>query len=658
MRKAIAIIILFSALFFWVDTAACENKNGDYREEQYRLYHILAENKEQLNSLIQSFNSLLAETDDPYKSAIILADDASKKDPLKRRWGDLGWVSRGNFPKEFDETVFSLKEGEHAAFSTPLGYHFVILMHIRKPGYYPAGRTKDRGMAFIQGGEFYAGFNKKEVKERYSIWEKYIKPSVNQDKPGWAEYINQTYRKTNVESFYIDKYETTYKEYKDFLKATGYKPLPEWIEKFIPGDDYPVVGVSWYDADAYCRWKGKRLPAQDEWELAARGKIRRKYPWGNRHPDGKNGNFGDVNSDVAWKNIFYDDGYKYLAPADSYSKGVTPEGVYNLGGNAREWTSSINRETGEAITKGGSFENAFDDMMAADQRAFKLGAINNTLGFRSAYSDPENKKDPSMRYPVIIICGDMHKQIDMHKKLQGAGFPPEKLWLYQYADASGEMKNIEELTDSVKKFLYSALKDTGSGKVQILAYAQGAVLAHATIKKYNLYNLIHAAAYIAGPFHGNVKHTYLEALKGFPISSNLAPGSDFLKDMNIPDETPYNILENEAMGSFGVKYLVIYDDYSSPLAGAINHKLNRPEESSKLYIPFLSDKAIKYDAMYDRDKDGFMDETHGGPDRDDNNPSIFPGAQEIPGDNIDQDCNGMDLLPVKGKDCMAPLKHD
>jgi hypothetical protein len=110
------------------------------------------------------------------------------------------------------------------------------------------------------------------------------------------------------------------------------------------------------------------------------------------------------------------------------------------------------------------------------------------------------------------------------------------------------------------------------------------------------------------------------------------------------------------MGSFGVKYLVIYNDRSSPLSGAINHKLNRPEESSKLYIPFLSDKAIKYDAMYDKDKDGFMDEAHGGPDRDDNNPSIFPGAQEIPGDNIDQDCDGMDLLPVKGKDCITPVK--
>ena len=51
-----------------------------------------------------------------------------------------------------------------------------------------------------------------------------------------------------------------------------------------------------------------------------------------------------------------------------------------------------------------------------------------------------------------------------------------------------------------------------------------------------------------------------------------------------------------------------------------------------------------------------MDASYGGADYDDNNPSIFPGAKEVPGDNIDQDCNDMDLLPKKGKDCLVPIK--
>jgi len=605
----------------------------------------------------------------------------SEKDPLGRRWGDLGWVSRGKFPEEFDRKVFSLKEeGAYTAFSTPLGWHFVMLMHIREPGHYSSAKIKNtieikpenekKDRAFIKGGEFYAGYNKKEIKERYLIWEKYIKPHVNQDKPGWLEYVYQTYHKAKVKSFYIDKTEVTYKEYKQFLSATGHRNLPEDIEKTIPGDDYPVVGVSWDDADAYCKWKLGRLPTQDEWEFAARGKARRKYPWGNNPPEGKKGNFADTNSDVAWRNIYYDDGYRYLAPVKSYPEGATPEGVYELGGNAKEWTSTVNLEKDTAVTKGGSFQNAFEDMLSADQRAYKLGSREPALGFRCVYD--------INHYPVIMISGNKRGSGDwmgknpgnasgetnVYKKFMEAGFLPEELWQYQYTTEGKEMKNIEELTDGLKKLIYSVLKDTKSGKVQILAHAEGAVLAHAAIKKYNLYNLIHAAVYIAGPFHGKPECTYAKALEGKPVCSNLAIDSDFLKDMNLPDETPYNILEKEPAGNLKVKYMTISNDKLSSLSGSSSYRLNRldsdglrcSEKSSRLFIPFLSDEAVKYDILYDKDRDNFMDASYGGADYNDSDPSVFPGAPEIPGDNIDQDCNDMDLLPKKGKDCMVPIK--
>ncbi|OGW75965.1 MAG: hypothetical protein A2Z72_04695, partial [Omnitrophica bacterium RBG_13_46_9] len=674
-----------------------------------------------------------------------IADYASRHDSLRRRWGDLGWVSEGRFPKEFDQKVFSLKkEGMYTTFSTVMGYHFVMLMHIREPRAYLFDEVKKyiksklegqriylgkavpkkakNGMVFIPDGEFYAGFNDEEIEERRETWEKIVKPYVkDQERPGWEKYIYHTYHKARVGPFYIDRYEVTYGEYKEFLRATGHRRLPENIEKFIPGDNYPVVGVSWYDADAYCKWKGKRLPTQDEWEFAARGVDRRKYPWGDEPHDGTRGNFADINSDTEWRNKSYDDGYGFLAPARSYPKGSTPEGIYNLGGNVKEWTATVDWKSKTAITKGGSFRNAYDDMLAADQRPYRLKTIDYAIGFRCArdiesdslsrdFVEPASKiyKIPAefklsagggknmvgtrllKHYPVIMIPGNRRsiedwrgenpgnaeEGINVYNRFIDAGFSPHELWLYQYTQKNREMKNIEELTDGLKWFIYSILRHTKSSKVQILAHGEGAVLAHAAIKKYNLYNLIHSAVYIAGPFHGSVRYTYTKALMGSPVCSNLAVSSDFLQDMNLPDETPYNIFEDEGKNGSGVKYMAIYnnrpngDDFfpdnpdSSSLSGALNCQLDWLDhdglrcsrDSSNLFIPFLSDEAVKYNPAYDRDGDGFMAESHGGPDRDDNDPSVFPGAPEIPGDNIDQDCNGMDIIPEKtGKDILTPV---
>lgn len=292
-------------------------------------------------------------------------------------------------------------------------------------------------------------------------------------------------------------------------------------------------------------------------------------------------------------------------------------------------------------------------------------------------------------YPIIMIPGNKRTKMDwlgenpgnakgnvnVYKKLLQAGFLPQELWLYQYTKKGKEMRNIEELTDGLKWFIYSILWYTHSNKVQILAHGEGAILAQATIKKYHLFNLIHAVVYIAGPFHGSEKYTYIKALRGSPVCTNLAIGSDFLQDLLLPDETPYNIFENENTNEIGIKYMTISngllygDKYfqenpDSPiLLGAKNYKLNYldhdglrcDEASSNLFIPFLSDKAIKYNPKYDKDKDGFTDVKYGGIDCNDNNPSIFPGAPEIPEDNIDQNCNQMDLLKTMGKDCLEPI---
>ena len=83
----------------------------------------------------------------------------------------------------------------------------------------------------------------------------------------------------------MDVTEVTVGQFKKFLKSSGYKPAEpiDWTElyKSSPTDDLPMIYVSWFDAIAYCKWVGKRLPAKKEWEFATRGSlVDKEFPMG------------------------------------------------------------------------------------------------------------------------------------------------------------------------------------------------------------------------------------------------------------------------------------------------------------------------------------------------------------------------------------------
>ena len=83
-----------------------------------------------------------------------------------------------------------------------------------------------------------------------------------------------------LDSYLIDKYEVSNKDYGDFIKAKVIGPA-YWDDPRLNKPEQPVVGVNWEDAKTFCEYRGKRLPTEAEWEKAARGPKANLYPWGN-----------------------------------------------------------------------------------------------------------------------------------------------------------------------------------------------------------------------------------------------------------------------------------------------------------------------------------------------------------------------------------------
>ena len=144
-----------------------------------------------------------------------------------------------------------------------------------------------------------------------------------------------------LDPIYMDTTEVTVGQFKKFLKSSGYKPKDpiDWVNKVYvvsPTDKHPMIWVSWFDAVAYAKWAGKRLPTEAEWEFAARGGlVGKEYPWGgldlprDDSPAREYANFKDTGGRDKWI---------ALAPVGSFKP--NGYGLYDMSGNVQERCAS------------------------------------------------------------------------------------------------------------------------------------------------------------------------------------------------------------------------------------------------------------------------------------------------------------------------------
>jgi serine/threonine protein kinase/formylglycine-generating enzyme required for sulfatase activity len=291
------------------------------------------------------------------------------------------------------------------------------LMYVEKNGYAPIQRTLSTASYHV-----FVGMRGVSVEDK--LTESAKTPDRMVHIPGGTykllAYGRPTETPVELDDFFIDKFEVSNREYKEFINADGYIKHEYWKYPFVkngkdltwddamrefrdqtglPGPrgwvsgdypagqaEYPVTGITWYEAAAYAACRGKQLPTLYQWEKAARVGIPAFFQ--NAMPWGLEGEDTTQRANLAGNGTM---------PVDSFEFGVSPYGCYNMAGNVAEWC--LNAKGDDFFIAGGSWRDP--PYLFGDYGAFPGFYSSNTLGFRCVLNSPHAKGDQgATRFPA------------------------------------------------------------------------------------------------------------------------------------------------------------------------------------------------------------------------------------------------------------------
>ncbi len=260
---------------------------------------------------------------------------------------------------------------------------------------------------WIAGGGFLRGLSDEKIKKVFALCRSFRKDCLSS---WWS--AEQPERWVEMDGFWIDTLEVTQARYKQCV-AAGACTRPRYTREML---NRPVLGVSWSQAVAYCRWAGGRLPSEAEWEKAARGADARLFVWGESWKEGW-ANHGVFLADRQTAGAFAGDGAAFEAEGGRYPHDRSVYGIFDLAGNVREWVAdcyhaSYFRVASEKnpmhspdtcsmrAVRGGAWSSSPWDLRVTARQPAPAETQSLSVGFRCAEDAPPEKSEsspPSLR---------------------------------------------------------------------------------------------------------------------------------------------------------------------------------------------------------------------------------------------------------------------